>query len=330
MVLIISDSVDIATNNVIDWLLYYKIPFIRINSETKIKIKKIEFDKNFIVEINDIFNKIHEVDLMQLKGVWYRRGIFRYWVNDYKFNKKNDFFEKINQNIDDEFWTINGHTFSILSNNNNTINDFRNIHLNKMNVLQMAKKCGLRIPETFIFTNKTDLINILNKFNLISKAINNAIGLSNNKFKTNAFTSIINKEDISKISDTFFPTLFQKYIEKKYELRIFFLKGKFFPSAVFSQNDDQTKVDFRQYNFNKFNRTPPYILPKSIENKLLKLFNVLKLNSGSVDMIYSTDDKYYFLEINPVGQFHQVSYPCNYYLFREIARNFMNTTVYEN
>jgi D-alanine-D-alanine ligase-like ATP-grasp enzyme len=43
------------------------------------------------------------------------------------------------------------------------------------------------------------------------------------------------------------------------------------------------------------------------------------LDCGSIDLIYSTDEKYYFLEVNPVGQFGMVSYPCNYQLEKKIA-----------
>ena len=43
------------------------------------------------------------------------------------------------------------------------------------------------------------------------------------------------------------------------------------------------------------------------------------LDTGSIDMMYSTDGEYYFLEVNPVGQFGMVSYPCNYYIEKEIA-----------
>lgn len=51
----------------------------------------------------------------------------------------------------------------------------------------------------------------------------------------------------------------------------------------------------------------------------------LDLNCGSIDMILGNDGLYYFLEVNPVGQFGMVSGPCNYYLERKIA-NFLCTT----
>ncbi|MNY66445.1 hypothetical protein D3C86_2038720 [compost metagenome] len=44
----------------------------------------------------------------------------------------------------------------------------------------------------------------------------------------------------------------------------------------------------------------------------------LDLNSGSLDFIKS-GDKFYFLEINAIGQFLGMSNACNYGLEREIA-----------
>src|SRR5690606_41647080 len=64
------------------------------------------------------------------------------------------------------------------------------------------------------------------------------------------------------------------------------------------------------------NRTVAFNLPSDIENKLTKLMNVLSLNFGSIDMIVSKNREYYFLEVNPVGQFGMVSFPCNYNIER--------------
>lgn len=43
--------------------------------------------------------------------------------------------------------------------------------------------------------------------------------------------------------------------------------------AIFSQNDDQTKVDFRNYNINKPNRNVPFMLPNELESKIKLLMN---------------------------------------------------------
>src|SRR5688500_5360277 len=89
--------------------------------------------------------------------------------------------------------------------------------------------------------------------------------------------------------------------------------------AIFSQSDEQTKTDFRKYNEKKPNRYVPFKLPDEIDQKIKLLFKKIDLNTGSVDLIVDKDDNYFFLEINPVGQFGMVSDPCNYFLEKNVA-----------
>jgi glutathione synthase/RimK-type ligase-like ATP-grasp enzyme len=121
----------------------------------------------------------------------------------------------------------------------------------------------------------------------------------------------------------FFPvTLFQKYIPKKYQLRIFYLNEVLYASCIFSKGDPQTTIAFKEYNREKLNRVVPYQMPKVVADKIISLMKHLKLKSGSIDMIYGKDDVYYFLEVSPMDQVKQISMPCNYYLEREVAKFF--------
>jgi glutathione synthase/RimK-type ligase-like ATP-grasp enzyme len=90
--------------------------------------------------------------------------------------------------------------------------------------------------------------------------------------------------------------------------------------SIFSQNDEQTKVDFRDYNIERPNRTVPYKLPKDIEDKLSLFMSRMELDTGSIDIIVTPDMEYVFLEVNPVGQYGMTSLPCNYYLDEKIAK----------
>lgn len=45
----------------------------------------------------------------------------------------------------------------------------------------------------------------------------------------------------------------------------------------------------------------------------------IDMNCGSIDMIYSPEGEYIFLEVNPVGQFQWLSKSCNYDIERQIA-----------
>ena len=81
--------------------------------------------------------------------------------------------------------------------------------------------------------------------------------------------------------------------------------------AIFSQYNRDTATDFRVINWEKPIRFVPYILPKNIEKKIVKLVSSIGLNCCSIDLMKSKDD-YYFLEINSVGEFGMISFPCNY------------------
>ena len=137
------------------------------------------------------------------------------------------------------------------------------------------------------------------------------------------------QDDLEKEHDLFSPSLFQNTIDKQYELRIFYLNGISYASAIFSQSDEQTKIDFRKYNGERPNRTIPYVLPKDITERIELLFGKLKLNTGSVDILVDKSSNYYFLEINPVGQFGMVSQPCNYYIESESGLNNLEIKVDE-
>ncbi|MBU3050633.1 hypothetical protein KNV96_21075, partial [Chryseobacterium indologenes] len=106
---------------------------------------------------------------------------------------------------------------------------------------------------------------------------------------------------------------------KEYELRVFHLKGKNYSMAIFSQNDPTTSVDFRNYNQEKPNRFIRYQIPKDLDRKVTKLMKALNLQTGSIDIIKGIDGEYYFLEVNPFGQFRMTSYRCNYNLHYEMA-----------
>jgi len=130
------------------------------------------------------------------------------------------------------------------------------------------------------------------------------------------------------LPEVFFPSLVQELLDKEYEIRTFFLLGNFYSVCIFSQQDDKTKIDFRNYHHEKPNRISKYVLPNEIQNKLRELMNKFKLNSGSLDLVFTKDNKYVLLEVNPVGQFAVVSENGNYDLELMIAET-LNQLSYE-
>lgn len=192
-------------------------------------------------------------------------------------------------------------------------------HFSKTTVLSEAAKVGLRIPDTYILNSKGDLEKLLSRgHRLITKCIGESPIFYSKDFAYLLYTAEFIKDYVD-IPDRFHPTLFQERIEKDYELRIFYLNGAFYSMAIFSQTNPQTVDDFRQYDDLIPNRRVPYRLPLDIQERLLALMKAMNLETGSIDMIKSKDGIYFFLEVNPVGQFGMTSRPCNFNIEKRIA-----------
>lgn len=320
-VLIISDEYDGSTNHVIDWLSSYGCDFIRINETDILTLVEFTINNdyvNIVLEYN-CFGIQKTFSLNQIKSVWYRRGKLNL---NYKYfeDKNKNIQNSINQYLIKEKKSIENFIDSYLQSKKH-INSFSDNFTNKLYNLFVASTLGLRIPETIITENKNCLSVKLPIYkNAITKAITQSELVFNSKQSASYYTVFVNKKYLTKVPMTFSRSLLQPCLDKAYELRIFFLHGKCYAMAIFSQNDSKTKVDFRNYNFEKPNRAIPYKLPNDIIKKLKLLMGKLNMNCGSIDIVVTKNKEYIFLEVNPVGQFQQVSLPCNFYLEKVIAK----------
>jgi ATP-GRASP peptide maturase of grasp-with-spasm system len=192
--------------------------------------------------------------------------------------------------------------------------------LNRIYTLDMAKEVGLMVPDYAVITNYNQLEKldyISDKF--VSKAISNGIYDFFGHDAYYSYTEARDKADFANKDVKLFPSLVMSLVEKSFEVRSFYLNGKFYSMAIFSQRNKQTAVDFRKYSSELPNKNEPFKLPDDVEEKLDKLYKKLDLNTGSADFMVDKDGNYVFLEINPVGQFQMTSLPCNYNLEQKIA-----------
>lgn len=317
MVLVLSDDNDYSTNVVLDWLAYKKIPFKRVNSNDEIILISIDFN-NLYFEIKINSELICSSDI---SGFWYRRGFLNFKTlplpNDFYF------YKKIKYNLLEDKDCYSEFIYYILTNTKLSIGDFTTSVVNKLKVLKMASDFGMLTPATSIVSSKEEIIKFKNIYKkIVTKTIKGNPIFVDNNYTGIGYTFELTDIMLNKVSEIFSPSLVQEKIEKSYEIRSFYLKGVFYSMAIFSQNDPQTIVDFRVYNFKKPNRNVPYNLPKKICDKLKKIMDYLHLDTGSIDLIVNTKNEFYFLEVNPVGQFGMTSNPCNYFLEEKIADYF--------
>lgn len=327
MIVIISKrQLESTTEKVMEWLYFYGRRAVRINGDD------IMEDDLFYLNVPVIkpFLRLKEnksINLEEVSVVWFRRwsdlGYINKYTNPEKSNTEIPYW--ILQNVTADQTVLRNFLFSQFD-NKPFISDPRKFGLiNKFIVLSHAKEVGFRIPETIVCNSKEKLLPFLKqKKRIITKDIENSYMVKlGSCFYTN-FTSEISESMENEIPEKFAMSAFQELIEKKYELRIFYFFREIYSMAIFSQNDNQTAIDFRQYNHIKPNRNVPYHLPDDVKAKIERLMQALGLETGSIDIIRTTDGDYMFLEVNPVGQISMVSVPCNYKLESLIAKKLIS------
>jgi ATP-GRASP peptide maturase of grasp-with-spasm system len=319
MILIISQHCgEYSTDYVMDWLDHKNVDYAKVNGNDF--VEHCSFTTHITTGETEIKCNEDTIKFSEVKVFWYRR-----WLSEgYHFSKYENLFNdaysklRISRQLNNELLTIRNYLWQSQK-NKPWLSNIEKVKVNKLEVLQKAYEFGLDIPDTIITNSKKALIEFKKKHgSIITKAIGEATMLSKNNISYSAFTAVLTDHIIKEIPEQFYPSLVQEAVDKDYELRVFYLDGEFYSMAIFSQEDEQTSIDFRDYNLIKPNRRVPHKLPNDIKDKLILLMRSLDLNTGSIDLI-KTKNRYVFLEINPVGQFGMTSSPCNYHLEEKVA-----------
>jgi hypothetical protein len=306
MIKIITEGKDQASNEVIEYLLAEDLNFTRINSDALLHFSYIISNTNIPDEAPVVW---HRRGYQQLNPKELQNYPFAYhlWKEEDVVNK---FYEK--KNYSEKSTYFGGY--------------IEEDQHNKLNDLYLAQKCDFRIPETLITNTKKEIIAFKKKHNkIITKPLKDLITFKEKDFVYSSIgTFLVEDRYIKQLDDCFAVSIFQEYIEKEIEIRVFYFDGRFFPMAIFSQNDEKTKIDFRNYNFEKQNRYIPFRLGRDITKKLQNFLKYKAINTCSIDLILTPDNDFVFLEINPQGQFSWVSKNCNYYIEKFIAQKLGN------
>lgn len=314
-VAIFSQEFDPSTDEVIDWLLHLRKDYIRIN----------EFSVNQFSEIDICLDntkqtiKIGRFSSDDISSVFYRKnGLYKIPDIDFPHNKTTTYAKGFLKNEIDLLYEAIAENLSgakILG------AEFSKMDCDKFRVLCKAEEAGLMVPKTLITSKKESLQKFYreNASKVITKPIFNGASIPLSENETGVmYTVLIDDSMIKQMPDTFFPSLFQAFVEKEYELRIFYLDGAFYSSALFMECTTDN-IDYRNKSKNRNVRIVPYLLPDDLKKRLRILMTALELNVGSIDVLKSKTGEYVFLEVNPVGQYEEISINCNYELNNKIA-----------
>ncbi|CAM4413594.1 ATP-GRASP peptide maturase, grasp-with-spasm system [Pedobacter westerhofensis] len=322
MILILTTHGDHSTDQTIDWLTHYKAKYQRININDLLVDQTISYKIDSTQDEFTINNKSSK----DFTVIWFRKsGVFR---SSYLMLKSKSILkDQLSSFLSFEYAAF-VQSLKISFKNVTWLCDIESVEaLDKTKQLILASKAGLDIPKSLITNDKNCAAEFVKKLNgksiikpLAESEIFNA-GDAKYSISPKLLTQIFFKALKTK---KFLPSLIQEYLDKDIELRIFFLDGDCYAMAIFSQLDNQTKIDYRNYNFDKPNRYVPYALPTTVIENLKCFMRDVGLNTGSIDMIKTKCGRMVFLEVNPKGQYDMLSNPCNYFLEEKIAKSLIN------
>ena len=316
MILIISHPNDLTTDRVIKWLKFYDYTdIIRLNTLDRFKIVKLQLKPNGLVDVLLMVNgRIFSLD--EVSFLWYRNNPLIF--DSSKINIVNSaFIDKSLKEFYNQEWSRCRNFILHELQKKPSLGNFFHNSTNKLINLAIAAKVGFSIPVTFISEYGDELLPFVKNNKAITKPISELMSIKYHNHFVDMHTVEVSDAGISS-NHLDAPALLQEKIEKWIEIRAFVLYEKIYSMAIFSQNDSQTSVDFRDYNEEKGNRMVPFNLPEEIKSKILLFMKEGNYDTGSIDLIVSKDRKWYFLEINPTGVIEMLDC-CNFDIEKDIA-----------
>lgn len=309
MILCITHSQDFYNIDIFfEYLTSKNIPFFRLNSDRMNHLQKISVNENSFELTDEDGKTLHSDDI---KAVWHRKA----WGISTPEELDED-YRKIFLN---GYASLRYNLITVLENIPwiNPYENERKIDANKMVQLKIAKENNLTIPET-IFSNDEEKITAFFHKYCNGKAVAKLHSLTAKTMSGENMisTMIIEEDTLEHISDiAYCPMIFQPYVDKEYELRIVYIAGEFFTGKI----NNSENVDWRVAQGDYF--WSAYELPEDVKTGLASMMEQMGLYIGAIDMIKGKDGEYYFLEVNPQGEWGMLQKELGFPIAERIADN---------
>ncbi len=291
-VLLVTTKVDVASDAVVKELRGRGTPFVRLNTED------YPYRTGSTIAFNSGSSEPH-VKVRNYDGpfrsIWWRRvrstevpEDMHPDVHDYCAREAKDFL-------------IGATLLSCSRKMSHPENVWRAEH--KLYQLTEAKCCGLAIPDTVVTNVPDDIRDAYRAFSgkMIAKPVRSGYVPVDGDEKV-IYTSVVPPGHLEDLADaTLSPTIFQRLLPKKADIRVTVVGTQIFSVAIDSQTDPAASIDWRRTQDPDL---PHDIinLPRELEGKILRLTKRLGLEFGALDFVLTPQGEFVFLEINPSGQ----------------------------
>jgi glutathione synthase/RimK-type ligase-like ATP-grasp enzyme len=294
-VLVITNKWDSTADVVVHKLAERNVKTFRLNTE------EVCGDTNITLRIENslfeggFFSLKHEIKMSEIKSVYFRRPLYPELkdldpdTREFVVGEITAYLTWLWFALSDRFWVS---SFAAIRHADS-----------KIKQLKIAPSLGFNIPDTVITNQPEVALSFFKKHNgcIVNKVLARGAVQVDGERK-NIYTNPVSAEMLEYVDTvSLVPCVFQEKIEKKVELRITVVGNNVFATEIHSQQNEQTKNDWRHYDLDN---TPHHrhVLPENVKASCLALLKYYGLVFGAIDMILTPDGRYVFLEINPNGQ----------------------------
>jgi len=176
---------------------------------------------------------------------------------------------------------------------------------NKLFQLSTAHRLGLRVPETIITRSIQEAQNFYTSHEggIVTKPLSTGhVETLDGSVEAQILTSSVGAEhlrDPALLAKC--PTLLQERVTKGVDVRVTVIDRQICALTASPPSGGATPLDIRQDGMSDL-LYEPVTLPPDVTAKLLSLCDYLQLRFAAIDLVRSRYDEWFFLEINPNGQ----------------------------
>lgn len=173
----------------------------------------------------------------------------------------------------------------------------------KIHQLTVASKCGLTVPSTVITNSPGEIREAFAEFDgqMIGKPLRSGF-IDLGEEQRALYTTKIEEEDLNDLSGAHWsPSIYQQWIPKYRDVRVTVVGDRLFTAEIDGNADPKAVIDWRRTE----NADLPHYkseLPIKLEEKVRYFMRCLGLKFGAIDFVRTYGNVYFFLEINPNGQ----------------------------
>ena len=162
---------------------------------------------------------------------------------------------------------------------------------NKVYQLNVASRCGFRVPDTLVSQEKAEVIEFfhLHQGKIVVKPV---VGMASRFLLTR---SLEQPERIDESSYKKCPAIYQEYIAGRRHIRLNCFGDRSYAACI-----ESTEVDWRP---NLDVRMSPWSVSDSVHAKVRDVLDELGLAMGVIDIKETPEGELVWLEVNPQGQF---------------------------